>query len=671
MANALAAEASPYLRQHAGNPVDWLPWGAQALARARERDLPLFVSIGYAACHWCHVMEHESFCDPATAALMNERFVCVKVDREERPDIDGVYMEAVQLMTGHGGWPLNVFLTPDQEPFFGGTYWPPQPRHGMPSFREVLASVAEIWSTRREEASDVAARLTERLRESANLQAADTTIDETMLDDAVARLREIYDARHGGFGGAPKFPPHCALEFLLRRGELEMVSATLRAMAAGGICDQVGGGFARYSVDARWTVPHFEKMLYDNALLARSYLHAWQLSGDELLLRTCRETLDFCVRELRADDGSFYCSLDADSEGVEGRYYVWTLAELEAVLGERAHDAIEYFGASAAGNFDGANVLVATGREPADRSSIREKLLEVRSRRVRPGLDDKRLTAWNALMIAALADAGAALEEPLYLDAAVAAAEFVWREMRDADGRLLRSYGLGGARIPAYLEDHAFLLEALLTLYEATFDERFFGWSVELAETLLDRFRDSERGGFFVSSRDGERLIAERKELEDHPIPAGSSSAALGLLRLGALSGERRYEDAALGAIGLCAHLAPRFPTAFGHLLCAADFYVSDVKEVALVGPDLAPFERIIRSRFLPHIVLAGSDGSATSNVPLLASRSPGASPATVAFVCERFACQAPVSTPNELAQIFGAVHAPPRDPAHAPGRPS
>jgi len=541
----------------------------------------------------------------------------------------------------------------------------------MPSFREVLASVAEIWSTRRNEACDVAARLTERLRETARLEAQDLALEEKLLVGAVARLRDAYDERHGGFGGAPKFPPHCALEFLLRRGELEMTIATLRAMAAGGICDQVGGGFARYSVDATWTVPHFEKMLYDNALLARSYLHAWQLSGDELLLRTARETIDFCLRELRAEDGSFYCSLDADSEGVEGRYYVWGLEELEAVLGERAQDAIEYFGARAAGNFDGANVLVASGREPPDRSSIREQLREVRDRRVRPGLDDKRLTAWNALMIAALADAGAALEEPVYLDAAVAAAEFVWREMRDDHGRLLRSYGAGGGHLHAYLEDHAFLLEALLTLYEATFEERYFGWASELAETLLERFADGERGGFFVSSRDGERLIAERKELEDHPIPAGSSSAALGLLRLAALSGESRYEDAALGAIALGAGVAPRLPTAFAYLLCAADFQLADVKEVALVGADLAPFARVVRERYLPHIVLAGSDGTATSNVPLLAGRSPGAGAATVAYVCERFACQAPVSTPNGLAQIFGAVHAPPRDPAHAPGRPS
>jgi uncharacterized protein YyaL (SSP411 family) len=605
-------------------------------------------------------MAHESFEDPTVAAELARSFVSVKVDREERPDLDGVYMEAVQLMTGHGGWPLNVFLTPEEKPFFGGTYWPPQPRHGLPSFAQVLAGVSQIWSERRDEATDIAKRLTERLRESANLEAADTPIDEAALAGALAALRESYDARNGGFGGAPKFPPHCTLELLLRRGELEMSTATLRAMARGGICDQVGGGFARYCVDATWTVPHFEKMLYDNALLARAYLHGWQLSGEKLLLRTCRETLDFCLRELRAKDGSFYCSLDADSEGVEGRYYVWSLAELEQVLGDRAQDAIEYFGASAAGNFDGANVLVATGREPPDRSSIRDILRMARDRRVRPGLDDKRLTAWNALMIAALADAGAALEEPVYLDGAVAAAEFVWREMRDGDGRLLRSYGEGGAHLQAYLEDHAFLLEALLTLYEATFDERFFSWSVELAETLLTRFADTERGGFFVSARDGERLIAERKELEDNPIPAGSSSAALGLLRLAALSGERRYEDAALGAIRLGAAVAPRFPTAFAYLLCAADFALADVKEVALVGADLRPFERVIRDRFLPHIVLAGAPDGAISTIPLLASRS-GDADVTAAYVCTRFACQAPATTPSELASLFGWVHAPTR----------
>jgi len=653
VANALANEPSPYLRQHAQNPVDWLPWGDEALARARDRDVPLFVSIGYSACHWCHVMEHESFEDPRTAALLNECFVPVKVDREERPDIDGIYMEAVQLMTGHGGWPLNVFLTPDQEPFFGGTYWPPTPRHGMPSFGQVLNSVAELWSVRRDEAGDVAARLTERLRESALLAPAQGELGVGMLKAAQERLAAIHDSRNGGFGGAPKFPPHCALEFLLARGEREMSGRTLRAMALGGLCDQVGGGFARYCVDATWTVPHFEKMLYDNALLARAYLHGWQVLGDPLLQRTCRETLDFCLRELRDPDGSFYCALDADSEGEEGRYYVWSVAELREALGERSVEAISYFGASEAGNFEGSNVLVAAGREPPERNEIRERLRVVRDRRVRPGLDDKRLAAWNALMIAALAEAGAVLEEPRYVDAAVAAAEFVWGSMRGADGGLLRSYGLGGARLPAYLEDHAYLLEALLALYEATFDERFFAWACELADVLLDRFADQERGGFYTSARDGERLIAQRKELEDQPIPSGSASAALGLLRLAALTGESRYEDAALGAIRLAIDIAPRYPQAFGHVLRAADFHLAQTREVALVGVGLEPFVRVVHQAFRPHVVLAGSAHPAHSEVPLLADRTSGPGGESAAFVCERFACQAPVHTPAELRSLL------------------
>jgi uncharacterized protein YyaL (SSP411 family) len=653
MPNALANETSPYLRQHAGNPVDWLPWGPTALERAQALQRPLFVSIGYAACHWCHVMERESFEDAATAALMNEHFVCVKVDREERPDVDAIYMQAVQQLTGHGGWPLNVFLTPDQTPFFGGTYWPPEPRHGMASFTQVLEMISAFWAERRDEAVDLGARLTARLSAAATPEPAGEPLDEAGLEEAVGALRANYDPLEHGFGGAPKFPPHCTIEFLLRRGERQMSLQTLHAMARGGICDQVGGGFARYSVDAQWTVPHFEKMLYDNALLARAYLHGWQCSGEELLLRTCRETLDFCLRELAAGDGGFYSSLDADSEGVEGRFYIWTLSELEAVLGKQAPAAIAYFGATARGNFEGANVLLASGREPTDRSSIRERLRVARERRVRPRLDDKRVASWNALMIGALADAGAVLEEPVYLDAAVAAAEFVWERMRDSEARLLRSYNDGQARLPAYLEDHAFLLEALLTLYEASFDERFFAWARTLADTILERFADEQGAGFFATANDAERLIVRRKEIEDQPIPSASSSAALGLLRLGALTGEYRYEHAALGAIAVSADVAARYPSAFAYLLCAADFQLAEVREVALVGPDLAPFERVIRSRFLPHVVLAGSRDEASSAVPLLAGRSPAVGGATTAYVCERFACQAPVSDPDELAALL------------------
>jgi len=650
MANALARETSPYLRAHARNPVDWLPWGEEALERARALDRPLFVSIGYAACHWCHVMERESFEDERTAALLNEHFVAVKVDREERPDVDGIYMEAVQAMTGHGGWPLNVFLTPAQEPFFGGTYWPPTPRSGMASFTQVLEAIAELWRGRRGEALEAGARVTAGLGGAATLEPSAEPLDRSAIEAALAALRRTYDARHGGFGGAPKFPPHCVLELLAATGEREMSTRTLRAMALGGICDQVAGGFSRYAVDATWTVPHFEKMLYDNALLARAYLHA---RGEEPLFeRTCRETLDFCLSELRAPEGGFYSSLDADSEGVEGRFYVWTLEELEAELGEFAPAAIAYFGASAEGNFEGANVLEAHGEEPAEREQIRALLLAARARRTRPALDDKRLCAWNALMIAALADAGAMLREPRYLDAAKRAAEFVWERMRDRDGRLLRTYNDGGARQPAFLEDHAFLLEALLTLYEASFEERFFCWSRILADQILERFADPQRGGFFVTAVDGERLLTRRKDLEDHPIPSGSSSAAVGLLRLAALTGEPSYERAALGAVRLAAPLAPRYPIAFGHLLCAIELHTAGVQEVALVGPDQQPLLDVLRERHRPHVVLASAPESSGSVVELLAGRSAIAGRAT-AYVCEHFACRAPVSEPDALRALL------------------
>jgi len=653
VANALAGETSPYLRAHAHNPVDWLPWGDEALARARELDRPLLVSIGYAACHWCHVMEHESFEDEGTATLMNRHFVAVKVDREERPDVDGIYMEAVQALTGHGGWPLNVFLTPEQQPFFGGTYWPPVPRAGMPSFTQVLEAVAELWRERREEAVRAGAMLAARLGGAATLEPSPSALERALLDEALAGLRRGFDQRNGGFGGAPKFPPHCALELLAALDEREMAHATLRAMARGGICDQVGGGFARYAVDATWTVPHFEKMLYDNALLARAYLRAWQQSREPLFERTCRETLDFCMRELRGPEGGFHSSLDADSEGVEGRFYVWTLAELEAELGELAPAAIAHFGATAEGNFEGANVLEAHGPEPVERDQIRARLLRTRERRPRPALDDKRIASWNALIIAALADAGALLEEPRYLEAAVTAADFVWERMRDQDGRLLRTFNDGAARVPAYLEDHAFLLEALLVLYEASFEERFFVRARELADTILERFADSERGGFFVSPSDGERLITRRKDLEDTPIPAGSSSAALGLLRLAALTGERRYEQAALGAIRLASAFAPRHPLAFGHLLCAIDFHTAPTREVALVGPDPGELLAVLRERHRPHVVLAGAADAAATAVPLLEQRT-ALEGRAAAYVCERFACQAPTADADALRLMLG-----------------
>jgi len=655
MANALAKETSPYLLQHRDNPVDWLPWGEQALARARELDRPLLVSIGYSACHWCHVMERECFEDDEIAGLMNESFVCVKVDREERPDVDAIYMEAVQAMTGSGGWPLNVFITPEQVPFYAGTYFPPQPRGGMPSWPQVLGAVAQAWELKRDEIREQNAAMVQRLVGGARLQPSKGPLSPQILDEAVAELSSHYDSVNGGWGGAPKFPASSTIEFLLRRGETSMALHTLRSMASGGIYDQVGGGFARYSVDPSWTVPHFEKMLYDNALLARAYLHGWQVSRDPILRRTAEETLDWTLREMTGPEGAFYSALDADSEGVEGKFYVWSLDELREILGADADAAVEWFGASERGNFEGANILESRGPEPApeQRERIRSMLLQVRTERVWPGLDDKRLTAWNALMISALAEAGAVFERSDYVDAARTAAAFVLDEMRDRRGRLLRTYNAGEAKLNAYLEDHAFLLEALLTLYEATFEPRWFEEARALADTMIERFGDSERGGFFMTSTDHEQLVARRKELDDSPIPSGQAGAAFGLLRLAALTGEARYEEQALGVLALIADLLRRAPLAFGHLLQALDFHLAAVREVALVGEDTSALERVVRETFRPHVVLASGDGSGDAGVPLLVGRSPLEGRAA-AYVCERFACRQPVTEPGELETLLG-----------------
>jgi hypothetical protein len=651
MANRLAQETSPYLLQHKDNPVDWYPWGEEALERARGEDKPILLSIGYSACHWCHVMEHQSFEDPETAAYMNEHFVCIKLDREERPDLDAIYMEACQAMTGHGGWPLNVFLTPEQVPFFAGTYFPPDDRQGMPSWRTVLAAVVEAWEQKREQIRAGGERVVERLRGGALLEPSREPMTPALLAEAVAGLRRAYDPVHGGFGGAPKFPPASAIEFLLRRGETEMAAHTLRAMASGGIYDQVGGGFARYAVDERWLVPHFEKMLYDNALLARAYLHGWQVTGEELFRRVACETLDWALREMRGPEGGFYSALDADSEGEEGRFYVWTLDELRDSLGDLADDAISYFGATERGNFEGRNILTRGEREPERLPEIRARLYEARAKRVWPGLDDKRLTAWNALMIAALAEAGAVLDRDDYLDAARSCAAFVLGELRDPQGRLLRTYKDGTARLNAYLEDHAFLLEALLTLYESSFEPPWFQAARELADSMIERFADEERGGFFETSSDHERLVTRRKDLEDHPIPAGNSSAAYGLLRLAALTGEHEYERHAVEVLRLLHPVAARHPQAFAHLLQTIDFHLAPVKEVALAGDDLDPLERVVRSRFRPHLVLAGGE---PDGVPLLEGRA-AVDGHAAAYVCERFACKRPVTEPAELGALLEA----------------
>jgi uncharacterized protein len=655
MANRLAQETSPYLLQHRDNPVDWYPWGDEALTHARELDRPILLSVGYSACHWCHVMEHESFEDSETAAYMNEHFVCIKVDREERPDVDALYMEAVQAMSGHGGWPMTVFCDPDGVPFYGGTYFPPDEGRGMPSFRMVMEAVVDAFAGRREELRQRAAETRRRLGAIGTVEPAREAPGAEELNLAVATLLGAADEERGGFGGAPKFPPSSALELLLARGVTEPVERTLDAMMAGGIYDQVGGGFARYSVDASWLVPHFEKMLYDNAQLARAYLHGWQALGHGRYRRVCEETLDWVLREMRGPEGGFYSALDADSEGEEGRFYVWTPAEMEAVLGTDANAIGAYYGVSEAGNFEGRNILNLAGGvaapAPDGLDEGRRALYEARAGRVRPGLDDKRLASWNALMLAALAEAGAVLERADYIDAARACAEFLLRDLRDDDCRLLRTYSDGRGRLNAYLEDHAFLVEALLTLYEASFEQRWFEQARTLAETMIDRFADPERGGFYSTSDDHEELIARRKEIGDHPIPSGNSAAALGLLRLEALTGERRYGELAEGVLRLFAKAAPRQPDAFAHLLRALDFQLAPIKEVALIGGDLDELAAVVRSAHRPYLVLAGGEAGAETP-PLLADRGEVDGRPT-AYVCEHFACQAPVTTAEHLANLL------------------
>jgi uncharacterized protein YyaL (SSP411 family) len=653
--NRLAQETSPYLLQHADNPVDWYAWGEEALARAREQNRPLLVSIGYSACHWCHVMAHESFEDPQIAALMNERFICVKVDREERPDIDAVCMAACQAMTGQGGWPLNVFLTPEQEPFFAGTYFPPAPRPGLPSWRMVLEAIHEAWTDRPQQVREQGARLAAAISAGGSVQrAAEASVPQSAIRDSLHALGQMFDRVHGGWGGAPKFPPHCTLEFLLAAGDVELAPATLHAMAAGGIYDQIGGGFARYAVDATWTVPHFEKMLYDNALLARTYLHAWQVTQEPRFAEVCRETLDWALREMRGPEGAFCSALDADSEGVEGRFYVWTVEELRAALGDELGEvAIRHFGATPEGNFEhGANVLEARGDPPPELPEIRRRLYERRSERVRPGLDDKRLTAWNALMVAALAEAGAALERDDYLSAARGCADFLLRELRDGENNLLRTWKDGRASLAAYLEDHAFLLQALLVLYEATFDERWYVEAVALADAMIERFGDREHGGFFTTAADVPALVSRRKDLEDTPIPSGNSAAALGLLRLARLSGDAAYERQAAGVLALHAEFALRHPLAFGHLLQALDLYLATPREVAIVGA--GPLTGALRTRFRPHLVLAGTDADSTAGTVVALLRDRGlVDGRQAAYVCERFSCQLPVTDLQALEALL------------------
>jgi hypothetical protein len=672
MPNRLASETSPYLLQHAGNPVDWYPWGPEALGRAKEENKPIFLSIGYSACHWCHVMEHESFENDAIARLMNDQFVCVKVDREERPDLDQIYMNAVQLMTGRGGWPMSVFLTPDLKPFYGGTYWPPTGRQGMPGFDQVLVAVADAWQNRRQQAVEQADALVEHLATMAAGPEGAGPLRPALVEQAVAAILRSFDHAHGGFGGAPKFPHPMDLRLLAhawhrKRDDqiLHVITHTLAKMAAGGIYDQLGGGFHRYATDERWLVPHFEKMLYDNALLVPCYLDAYRITGRDEFARVARETCDYILREMTDGQGPFYSTQDADSEGQEGKFFVWTPGEIEAVLGAEAAATFSYvYDASPDGNFEhGWSILnrpktlaqcaQIMGRDERELESeldaARAKLLAVRENRVHPGLDDKVLVAWNGLAIDALAEAAGVVGEPRYLAAAQRAADFILTRMHRDDGRLLHSWRAGVARLDAYLDDYACLANGLITLYEADFDERWLAESVGLAEQMIEHFADGRRGGFFFTASDHETLITRQKDLQDNAVPSGNSMAALALLRLGKLTGRSDFLAAAEGTLQAAAAVIEQAPRAAGQMLAALDMYLGPTPEIVILGDpreaDTAAALVELRRRYVPNRVIACRVAETRHSGPLdpLFAGKALAGPPPGVFICENFACQAPV----------------------------
>jgi uncharacterized protein YyaL (SSP411 family) len=663
--NRLARETSPYLLQHAHNPVDWYPWGDEAFARARAEDKPILLSVGYSACHWCHVMERESFEDAEIAALMNRHFVSVKVDREERPDVDQIYMQAVQSMTGHGGWPMTVFLTPDGVPFYGGTYFPPADRHGLPGFPRLLAGLADAWATRRGEVVSSAQKIGEALGQSERLRGAAELLTDEVLFGAFQALSAQFDDTDGGLDGAPKFPQPMIWDFMLRYWKRsknprarQMAHTTLTMMARGGMYDQVGGGFHRYSVDAHWLVPHFEKMLYDNGQLASLYLHGWLAFGDPECRRVCEETLDYLLREMTDAGGGFYSAQDADSEGHEGKFFVWTPDELREVLGAAdAEYAGRYWGVDQGSNFEGKSILYIAGEPDPDRiAAIRAKLYEARERRVHPLRDDKVLAAWNGLACRAFAEAGRALDRHDYVAAAVKNADFLLREMR-AGGRLLRTWKAGEAKLKGYLEDYAMVAAALVDVYEATFDRRWLDEARALAEEMVRLFWDEKREGFYDTGTDHERLIVRPRNLFDNAVPCGSSVAIETLFRLAILTGERRYEATALQALRPMADLMTRYASGFGRFLGALDFHLGPVVEVALVAPaggdGLALLAGEVFGRYLPNRVVVGGlagDAKGADGIPLLQNREAVGGRAT-AYICKNYACELPVTDRAALAR--------------------
>ncbi|HWL37076.1 MAG TPA: thioredoxin domain-containing protein [Frankiaceae bacterium] len=659
MANRLADETSPYLLQHKDNPVDWWPWTDEAFAEARRRGVPVLLSVGYAACHWCHVMAHESFEDEATASLMNAGFVCIKVDREERPDVDAVYMEATQALTGHGGWPMTVFATPDGDAFVCGTYFPPEPRHGMPSFRQVLAAVAEAWRDRRDDVVASGREITRRLseRDARETGTAPPTADD--LDSAARSLAAIHDGKRGGFGGAPKFPPSMVLEFLLRHHartgdaqSLAMVGKTAEAMARGGMYDQLAGGFARYSVDAGWVVPHFEKMLYDNALLLRAYTHWWRATGDPLARRVAIETADFIVRDLGTPEGGFASALDADSEGEEGRYYVWTPGDLAKVLGDDDGAwAARVWNVTEQGTFEHGRSVLQRLQEPDDEARyerVRATLLAARAERVPPGRDDKVVTAWNGLAIGALAEAGALFGRPDLIAKAERAAALL-RDLHTAGGeRLLRTSRAGRAgRNAGVLEDYGDLAEGLLALYSVTGDPAHVRHAGALLDVVLAHFGDGE-GGFYDTADDAEALVRRPQDPTDNATPAGSSAAAGALLTYAALTGSETHRTAAERALATVAPLMARHARFVGHAAAVAEALLAGPAEIALVGDD-TELRRTAWMATSPGAVVAFGP----PEVPLLENR-PLVDGKAAAYVCRGFTCEAPVTTPEQLRALVG-----------------
>jgi uncharacterized protein YyaL (SSP411 family) len=679
MPNHLTEETSPYLLQHVDNPVDWYPWGELALERARSEDKPVFLSIGYSACHWCHVMAHESFEDPGVAAYLNEHFVNIKVDREERPDLDRIYMSAVQTLTGSGGWPMSVFLTPEGHPFYGGTYFPPSPRYGMPSFRQVLEAIVDAWQHRRDDLLRGGKRLVDAIEQQSQLQpdasqVGQERLEEDTLHTAYRNVQQRFDATNGGWNGAPKFPQPMTLEFLLRyhrlTGEpqaLQMVTKTLEAMARGGMYDQLGGGFHRYSVDARWLVPHFEKMLYDESQLARVYLHAWQVTGSEFLRTITEEILDYVTREMTDPAGGFYSTQDADSEGEEGKFFVWTPDEIQAVLGSEADAFMAAYGVTPGGNFEGKNILELLGnmeQRPA-LAKARQRLFDVREQRGHPNLDDKVLTSWNGLMLAAFAEAARVLGRDDYRQVAERNAGFLLHELMQENGRLLRTWrrrpeqgeGAGEAKLNGYLEDYAYLIDGLLELYQTTFEPRWFVAAQELAETMLKHFADSQ-GTLYDTSDDHEMLITRPRDLQDNATPSGNAMAATALQKLAGLTNNLDYVDTAHEALAQMQPMMSQYPLGFGQWLQALAYTLSDPREIAVVGDpgalETQALLSVVNDGYQPFQVTAfGTPSAQPADVPLLKDRGLVQGKAA-AYVCRQFACQAPVTEPGALKALLG-----------------